>query len=55
MIRKKINLPNGFIRSLRGASPLLYKNPLPLEKGKGIQGIGLPYKNKQNSLKGATR
>jgi len=32
--------------SLRGAKPLFYKLfPLPLIKGKGIKGIGLPDKN----------
>jgi len=31
--------------SLRGAKPLFRKNiPLPLDKGKGIKGMGLPNK-----------
>jgi len=29
------------IKGLKGAKPLLMKNPLPLIKGKGTQGIGL--------------
>jgi len=34
------------IGSLRGAKPLFRKNlPLPLDKGKGIKGIGFPNKN----------
>ena len=35
--------PN-LVGSPRGAKPLLRILPLPLVKGKGIQGIGLPYK-----------
>ena len=32
--------------SLRGAQPLFRENlPLPLDKGKGIKGIGLPSKS----------
>ena len=30
--------------SQREAKPLLYKSPLPLIKGKGIKGMGLPNK-----------
>jgi len=30
---------------LRGASPLFFNLPLPLDKGKGIKGIGLPKEN----------